>query len=478
MSDEIGDIPGVRVGDVVGGKYQVERLLGVGGMGIVVAAQHMRLGERVALKVLHPRMTDNREAVVRFEREARAAARIKSEHVAKVTDVGELDGGAPYMVMEYLEGIDLFAWIQGHGAMSIAQAITVVLQVCEALAEAHVAGIVHRDLKPANLFYCERPDGQFCVKILDFGISKLMDPEADQRLTAVQTIMGSPIYMSPEQMQRKRGVDARTDVWSIGVILFELLTLRPPFEAGSVAELAVQIATEPAPRLGTRLTAVPPDLELAVAKCLEKDRDRRFQNVGELALALASVAPKAAEISIERILATLRVDRNGPLSSPSLDLSHPVPSASSLAQTMIGRSAGEEPDLVVPRRRRFGLMAGIGVAAVVLLAATWGRSLRGSEVSPATSAVAADAPPPASAQVSAAPPATASDPLPAPQAPRSASAPASAPIPVPRAGPRPSSPPSAVPPRAPPSTKPSKDCDPSYYYDARGKKHFKPECFE
>jgi eukaryotic-like serine/threonine-protein kinase len=235
--------PGIREGDIVDGKYRVERVLGSGGMGVVLLARHLKLGERVALKLLHPRLLGNREAMSRFERETRAAARIKSEHVARVTDVGELESGAPYMVMEYLEGIDLDAWLSGRGTMSIPQAVTAILQVCEALAEAHLLGIVHRDLKPANLFCVERGDGLFTMKILDFGISKIMAPELDHKLTAVQALMGSPVYMSPEQMQRKRTVDARSDIWSLGVILFELVTRRPPFEGETMAELAIQISS-------------------------------------------------------------------------------------------------------------------------------------------------------------------------------------------------------------------------------------------
>src|ERR1700760_4922495 len=196
MSDE------VREGDVLAGKFRIERVLGRGGMGVVVAATHIQLEERVALKFLLPEALGNGEAVARFAREARAAVKIKSEHVARVSDVGTLDSGSPYMVMEYLEGQDLADWVRHSGAMRPADAVEFVLQACEAIAEAHALGIVHRDLKPANLFVTRRVDGSPCVKVLDFGISKLTTPgsTSDMGMTRTSTVMGSPLYMSPEQM--------------------------------------------------------------------------------------------------------------------------------------------------------------------------------------------------------------------------------------------------------------------------------------
>lgn len=167
------ELLGVGEGDVLAGKYRVERILGVGGMGAVVAARHLQLDSKVALKFLLPAMLGDREAVERFAREARAAVQITNEHVARVTDVGTLDNGAPYIVMEYLEGGDLAAWVQERGALPIEQAIDFVLQSCIAVADAHALGIIHRDLKPANLFCVRRSDGQLCIKVLDFGISKV-----------------------------------------------------------------------------------------------------------------------------------------------------------------------------------------------------------------------------------------------------------------------------------------------------------------
>src|SRR5580693_7216018 len=168
------------------------------------------------------------EYVARFEREARTAVKIKSEHVARVIDVGQLESGSPYMVMEYLEGEDLQGWLEKQGRLPIERAVDFLLQACEAIAEAHAMGIVHRDLKPANLFCIRRPDGTLSIKVLDFGISKAAG--ASMGMTSTQAVMGSPLYMSPEQMGSSKGVDARSDIWALGVILFELVTGRVPFD--------------------------------------------------------------------------------------------------------------------------------------------------------------------------------------------------------------------------------------------------------
>ena len=295
---------GVREGDVVAGKYRVERVVGAGGMGVVVAAHHIQLDEKVALKFLLPEALGDAEAVARFGREARNAVKIKSEHVARVIDVGTLPNGAPYMVMEYLEGGDLAAWIKQRGALSIELSVDFVLQACVAVADAHALGIVHRDLKPANLFCARRSDGQLSIKVLDFGISKLADGAgtgSGMAMTRTAALMGSPLYMSPEQMRSSRDVDAQTDIWALGVIIFELMTGRPPFQACSVTELAIKINNEPAPSVRTLRPDVSSELEAVIFTCLEKDRRRRYRNVAELALALLPFAPKRARGSVERI---------------------------------------------------------------------------------------------------------------------------------------------------------------------------------
>ncbi len=295
---------GVREGDVIADKYRVERVLGQGGMGVVVAAHHMQLDQKVAIKFLLPEALQNAEAVGRFAREARAAVRILNEHVARVIDVGTLENGAPYMVMEYLEGGDLATWLAQRGPLPIEQAVEFTLQACVAVADAHALGIVHRDLKPANLFCVRRSDGQLSIKVLDFGISKvaaLAGTQPNPSLTKTSATMGSPLYMSPEQMQSSKTVDGRTDIWALGIVLFELLAGRPPFMAEGLPDLVLQIATQPAPSLRTFRADVPVGLENVILTCLEKDSARRFGHIGEFALALLPFGPARAKGSVERI---------------------------------------------------------------------------------------------------------------------------------------------------------------------------------
>ena len=290
----------LKAGDVIDGKYQVERELGIGGMGRVVLALHLGLEERVALKMLLPEATRDPEAVARFAREAKAAARIKSEHVARVLDVSALGGKNPYIVMEYLEGSDLEQIVEASGKLSIDDAVDYVLQACEALAEAHARGVIHRDLKPGNLHLSRRADGSPMVKVLDFGISKIRTRAGGGSMTTTSALLGSPLYMSPEQMKATRDVDARSDIWAIGVVLYELLTGRSPFQAPSMPQVCARVLDTPPDPLAPH--GLPSALEAVVMKCLEKKADSRFADVGALALALQPFAPERSEISIERIM--------------------------------------------------------------------------------------------------------------------------------------------------------------------------------
>ena len=298
----------VEVGQVLAGKYRVERVLGQGGMGVVVAATHLQLNQLFALKFLLPHMCEHGEAVARFAREARAAVQIQSEHVARVTDVGTLESGAPYMVMEYLQGSDLSEVLRARGPLPIAEAVGFLLQACEAIAEAHALGIVHRDLKPANMFLTRRRDGSPLVKVLDFGISKALQETLSgtaPSVTSTSAIMGSPLYMSPEQVRSSKTVDARSDVWALGVILQELLTGAPSYEAETASALMAMIAADPPTPLRQRRPDAPPQLEATILRCLEKDRARRLPNVAELARAIAPFAAADARASVERIARVL-----------------------------------------------------------------------------------------------------------------------------------------------------------------------------
>jgi serine/threonine-protein kinase len=289
----------VRAGTVVAGKFRVERVLAEGGMGVVVAATHLQLDRPVALKFLRADVSHNLEALARFTREAKAAAQLKSEYVAHVLDVGVTEDGTPYMVMEYLEGLSLYRVLQTHGPLGIASASEYAIQACEGLAEAHSRGIVHRDIKPDNLFLIERAPGWRSIKILDFGISKLA--LADPNNIATGVIMGSPCYMSPEQLRSTATVDHRTDIWSLGATLYELLTGKAAFDASlTLPELVATILHKTAIPVQTLRPAVPDGLAAVVDRCLAKDRELRFDSAAELAKALQPFATDRARSAVER----------------------------------------------------------------------------------------------------------------------------------------------------------------------------------
>ncbi len=288
--------PSVRIGEVIAGKYRIERVRGAGGMGIVVEARHLPLDLPVAIKFMSPQLQDVESGVVRFMREARATARIHCEHVVRVFDVASLDDGTPYIVMEFLEGEDLGGMLQRRGRLPVAEAVDYIVQACVGVAEAHAMGIVHRDLKPGNLFCCSRPNGPAIVKVLDFGVSKLL-PKAEiglrtERTTGPHVLIGSPVYSAPEQLCEAGDVDARADVWALGAVLYELVAGRPPFFADTLMEVCSRVVSAPYERLGSRSSAVGPELEAVVGRSLAKDREQRFATVSELAAALAPFAPR------------------------------------------------------------------------------------------------------------------------------------------------------------------------------------------
>ncbi len=286
-SPQPNDALPVRPGDILADKYRVERVLGTGGMGFVVAARNINLGKLVAIKMMLPAALSMPQAVERFEREARAAVQLKSEHIAEVLDIGRLLTGEPYIVMELLDGSDFEGLLQRDRWLAIEDAVDYVLQACEAVSEAHALGVVHRDLKPKNLFLSHRLDGTPVVKVLDFGISKWTVQDSDSHsLTRTSDVFGSPNYMSPEQIRSARDVDGRTDIWSLGVILFELLTGRVPFLAESLPQLCALVLETRAPYVSTLRADVPQGLVLLVARCLEKSVELRFANVRELVAAL------------------------------------------------------------------------------------------------------------------------------------------------------------------------------------------------
>lgn len=275
----------VVVGDVLLDKYRVERVLGQGGMGFVVAVRHVDLGQLYAMKFLLPTGLGNPEALERFLREAQAAALLRSDHAARVHDVGRMPNGAPYMIMEYLEGCDLKKYVERTGPLPVEEAVMFVLHACDAIAEAHAAGIIHRDLKPANLFLSKRRNGSLVVKVLDFGISKQTASDKVE-LTNSSTALGSPRYMSPEQIAKSKTVDTRTDVWALGLIAYELLAGECPFRAGSLLEVAAKVLQDEPADLREVRPDVPENVVAAIERCLRKRREDRWGSVEEFAAEL------------------------------------------------------------------------------------------------------------------------------------------------------------------------------------------------
>ncbi len=300
---QTGPLP--KVGEVVGGKYKLERLIGKGAMGAVFAARHELLQKQVAIKLMTEEHAGTPQAMTRFFNEARAAAGIEGEHVARVLDVGQLESGAPFMAIELLEGEDLAQLLERRGPLPVHEVVDWTLQALEALAEAHSLGVVHRDLKPANLFLARRRDGTKLVKVLDFGISKQNTTKgsagAVASITATASFLGSPMYMAPEQLRSAKSVDARADIWAIGVVMYELLSGKLPFEAGSVPELFVAVLEQSPVSLRARRQDVPSGLEEVVMRCLAREAADRYQNVADLAEALAPFVANGTHPSVERI---------------------------------------------------------------------------------------------------------------------------------------------------------------------------------
>lgn len=273
----------MHVGCVLDEKYQLVRLIGEGAHGRVFAARHAVLGTHVAIKVL--KRADHAESAIveRFLREARAAARLASDHVVRVLDVGQLPTGERFLIMELLEGIDLASLLR-QAPIPPEQAARYLIEACSGVAEAHRHGIVHRDLKPSNLFLASRGDHRSSiVKVLDFGIATTSNEEFDRGLTSTESLLGSPAYMSPEQLRSSKHVDARSDVWSLGVTLYELLSGRRPFTAPTFAALSISIAIEHQ----AALSNVRPEVAAVVARCLAKDPAERYASAEQLSDALA-----------------------------------------------------------------------------------------------------------------------------------------------------------------------------------------------
>jgi eukaryotic-like serine/threonine-protein kinase len=426
--------PPVRAGDMLAGKYRVERVLGAGGMGVVVAARHVELDQLVAIKFVREDALASEDAVQRFLREARAAVKLKSEHVARVLDVGKLESGAPYMVMEFLEGSDLGKILTDRGPLPVDSAADWILQACEAVAEAHAIGIVHRDLKPENLFLARTVGGGQKIKVLDFGVSKAIGGGASGEmsgLTRTRAMLGSPLYMAPEQMRSSRDVDARADIWALGVVLFQLLTQRWPFEADTMPELCLRVVTEPPMDLGALRPDVPSGICAVIERCLEKDARKRFANAAELATALEPHVQPGSRVLADRARLAMGVGSGvGP--TPPIVVAAPssptVSSGSSGSGSTPGTSVPWGAERVItpavapaPRQRPGSSRLAVGVGVVMLASGAGYLFLaRGSgsvPTGPAVSVAAATYLPAAMAPAASASPASPGPPVAEPVAP-------------------------------------------------------------
>jgi eukaryotic-like serine/threonine-protein kinase len=421
------------------------RVLGQGGMGVVFEGKHAKLGQRVAIKMLLPDVLNVPSVVERFEREARAAANLRGRHVARVLDVDMSPSGLPFMVMEFLEGNDLADELAHRGPLPVEEAVAWVIQACEGMAEAHAMGIVHRDLKPANLFLAHEGKTRV-LKVLDFGISKVNDSSVD--LTSTYAAMGTPLYMSPEQVRSSKSVDERTDVWALSVILYELLTGRPPFFGESATAVIAAIASDDPVPLRELRPDVPRDTEAAVRVGMTKDVRGRFASVGELAAALQGLAatePRAGGKVHPALVpvAAASVPNRGPGSAPSTDASW------SAHRTGTGQKKIPLGVWLGAAVAGVGVVVGITVMALGGLNRTNGASSAEPVIasSPAVGSLAASDPaPPASAPTALAVPAASASAV------RAVEDLPPAPVPQPKATP---TPPSKQPSRPPPTSAPS-----------------------
>ena len=382
------------IGTVIGGRYQLIRRIGKGGMGLVYEADHLGIGKRVAVKVLLDKYSDDPEVVARFQREARTASAIGDEHIVEVFDAGVTDDGRSYLVMELLIGLSLSDVAEATGPMPAARAVPIVRQVLRGLAAAHAKGIVHRDMKPENVFLVQKPDRHDFVKIMDFGISKfLQDRESKVRLTATGAVIGTPVYMAPEQAMGTGEIDARVDLYAVGVMLYELLAGRPPFQAPTYIALVTQHLQQPPPPLQQARPDLPTPLVVAVHKALEKEPRHRFASAAEMAAALPSDAAVANLDRVATLTGPTMPDAGGTAAeSPRGKKAKAAITPGGAAMPTTSRRPA--PSSVTTPRRRWPWMA-----AIVALAATLGAGIVVVALRPSGKRPAATAAPPPPAPV-------------------------------------------------------------------------------
>jgi hypothetical protein len=338
----------LSVGQIYGEKYRIVRLLGQGSMGAVYEGENVRIRRKVAIKTLHANVAEKGDTLQRFEREAQAAGRIGSKHICEVLDMGDLPDGSRYMVMEHLEGVTLQQHIRSSGRLKPLEASAILQQLLEGLGGAHTAGIIHRDLKPANVFLVRLPGRPDFVKILDFGVSKFSVLSDEMSMTRTGAVLGTPYYMSPEQAKGARGTDARSDLYAVGVILYECITGQVPFSAETFNELLFRIVLESPPPAESFVPDLPPELAAIIRKSMAREPAERYQTADELKQALAAFSAKAEAEGASQFdgLATLdaqTVMRTTPFAMPGL---RPAPPSTTAAGMMVA-SGGPAPQPAV-----------------------------------------------------------------------------------------------------------------------------------
>jgi serine/threonine-protein kinase len=331
----------IKPGDVIAGKYRVRTILSRS-RGYLVEAFHTEFDQRVVIRVLSPALCDDKE-IERFRREARTLAKLESEHVARILDVGTLPDGAFYLVRQYLEGEDLGSYLKKNGRLQLQQAVTFILQASEALAHTHVHNIILRELQPSQLFLAQRMGGAPIVKIIDFGTAKLMReaaaPTAGQEMTATAMFGMSP-YSSPELLRKAKNVDVRTDVWSLGTILYQMLAARPPFD-GELAMLMLQIMKEDPPPLTSFRADLPQEINNIIGWSMAKDVDGRFANVHAFAHSLTPYASPEGQVLIQRIGEITTAAKQAKQKPAYTPPPAPTPAARAPARPAAGMPAGE-----------------------------------------------------------------------------------------------------------------------------------------
>ena len=384
---EAGFEPPVSHGELLVAKYRIEELIGTGGIGYVMSATNVGLEEKVALKFLRPEFLSNEEAVHRFTNEARLAAKIQHPHVARVLDIESSESTGPFIVMELLVGRDLNQVLHEEGALPTERAVDYVLEACAALSAAHARGIVHRDVKPDNLFLAQHQQGPDLIKILDFGIGKQTLRQGGGRNPALfQTItaLGSPSYMAPEQIRAAADIDGRADIWSLGCVLYELLTAHHAFDAPTLMQVCAVVLEREPRALSAHVSGVPAELEAVIRRCLEKSPAARFATVDELALALRPFSSARVVAiddfdadSTQRLPAPPRLPLSSPNESEELEPASPQSTAPVAFESALSapthappRSAKRRRDSLALRDTLLyaGLAACVGVVSASLTA--------------------------------------------------------------------------------------------------------------